>query len=82
MTVSVKYSFIVATQAPEFLEKSYQVNHLGPQYLNELLMPLLELKSGRIVMVGSKQANNYGNLVLNSFKKCECITSCNLQLGM
>lgn len=34
-------------------------------------MPLLELKSGRIVMVGSKQANNYGNLVLNSFKKCE-----------
>ena len=70
-TVSVKKSSArLGKDDNSFLEKSYQVNHLGPQYLNELLMPLLELKSGRIVMVGSKQANNYGNLVLNSFKKC------------
>jgi len=51
------------------LDYTYQVNHFGPQQLIENLMPLLELKSGRIVTLGSKQANKFSRIDINSFSR-------------
>merc|ERR1711892_963716 len=51
------------------LDYTYQVNHFGPQQLIENLMPLLELKSGRIVTLGSKLANKFSRIDINSFSR-------------
>ena len=43
------------------------MNQIAPQLLIELSLPLLEKRSGRIVMIGSKQANKYFDE--NNFEK-------------
>ena len=51
------------------LDYTYQVNFVGPQLLIESLMSLLERKSGRIVTLGSKQANKFSRIDLNRFSR-------------
>jgi len=53
------------------IDYTYQVNHFGPQLLVEKLMPLLEKKSGRIVNVGSKQANRFSKMSLDGFSRAK-----------
>ena len=43
------------------------MNALGPYLLTEKLLPFLMKKSGRVIFVGSKQANKVGQLALNAF---------------
>ena len=43
------------------------MNALGPYLLTEKLLPFLMKKSGRVIFVGSKQANKVGQLSLNAF---------------
>lgn len=63
--------FLPVEDTVDRIEQTYQINHFGPQLLTEMLVPLLAKNSGRIVFTGSKYANKFGRIELNSFKAAD-----------
>jgi len=60
--------FLPTYDTEDGIEQTYQVNHFGPHLMTELLLPQLKRREGRVVFVGSKNANLFGSIELNSFR--------------